>query len=99
MFNDGIKLQGMTLDASLYTEGCTPGYIFLFDMHGVRLGHLTRLSPGRNANPTPWDPCTEYCLVHGQDSFPHQAFHEEGAVRNGTKIYEKIYTSPKTKQY
>lgn len=44
MFNDGIKLLGMTLDASLYTEGCTPGYVFLFDMHGVKLGHLTRLS-------------------------------------------------------
>ena len=44
MFDDGIKLLGMSLDASLYTEGCTPGYVFLFDMRGVRLGHLTRLS-------------------------------------------------------
>ncbi|XP_012272857.1 alpha-tocopherol transfer protein isoform X2 [Orussus abietinus] len=44
MFNDGIKLLLMTLDASLYTEGCSPGYIFLFDMQGVKLGHLTRLS-------------------------------------------------------
>ncbi|KAK0087290.1 hypothetical protein PV325_001327 [Microctonus aethiopoides] len=42
--NDGIKLLQMSLDGSLYTEGCTPGYIFLFDMQGVRLGHLTRLS-------------------------------------------------------
>lgn len=46
MFNDGIKLLGMTVDASLYEEGCTPGYIFLFDMAGVRLTHLTRLSIG-----------------------------------------------------
>lgn len=44
MFNDGIKLLGMTLDASLYSEGCTPGYVFLFDMRGVKLAHLTRLS-------------------------------------------------------
>lgn len=44
MFNDGIKLLLMSLDASLYTDGCSPGYIFLFDMHNVRLGHLTRLS-------------------------------------------------------
>ncbi|XP_012252557.1 alpha-tocopherol transfer protein-like [Athalia rosae] len=44
MFNDGIKLLGMTTDASLYSEGCSPGYIFLFDMRGVKLGHLTRLS-------------------------------------------------------
>lgn len=34
----------MSVDASLYYEGCAPGYIFLFDMTGVRLGHLTRLS-------------------------------------------------------
>lgn len=44
MFNDGIKLFLMSIDADLYTEGCSPGYIFLFDMHNVRLGHLTRLS-------------------------------------------------------
>ncbi|XP_011256049.1 alpha-tocopherol transfer protein-like [Camponotus floridanus] len=44
MFNDGIKLLLMSIDADLYTEGCSPGYIFLFDMHNVRLGHLTRLS-------------------------------------------------------
>lgn len=43
-FNDGIKLLGMTLDASLYSEGCSPGYVFLFDMRGVKLAHLTRLS-------------------------------------------------------
>lgn len=44
MFNDGIKLLLMTMDASLYTEGCMPGYIFLFDMNGVSMGHLMRLS-------------------------------------------------------
>ncbi|XP_025161278.1 alpha-tocopherol transfer protein-like isoform X2 [Harpegnathos saltator] len=44
MFNDGIKLLLMSIDADLYTEGCSPGYVFLFDMHGVGLGHLTRLS-------------------------------------------------------
>ncbi|KAG8039898.1 hypothetical protein G9C98_000627 [Cotesia typhae] len=44
MFNDGIKLLQMSVDGSLYYEGCTPGYIFLFDMQGVGLGHLTRLS-------------------------------------------------------
>ncbi|XP_072747414.1 alpha-tocopherol transfer protein-like isoform X2 [Anoplolepis gracilipes] len=32
MFNDGIKLLLMSTEASLYTEGCSPGYIFLFDM-------------------------------------------------------------------
>ncbi|XP_066583297.1 alpha-tocopherol transfer protein-like [Prorops nasuta] len=46
MFNDGIKLLLMTVDASLYENGCCPGHIFLFDMRGVRLGHLTRLSIG-----------------------------------------------------
>lgn len=44
MFDDGIKLLLMSIDASLYTDGCSAGYIFLFDMAGVRLGHLTRLS-------------------------------------------------------
>lgn len=44
MFNDGIKLLLMTLDASLHGNGCTPGYVFLFDMHGAGLRHLTRLS-------------------------------------------------------
>lgn len=44
MFNDGIKLLLMSTEASLYTEGCSPGYIFLFDMENVRLGHLAKLS-------------------------------------------------------
>ncbi|EZA50388.1 alpha-tocopherol transfer protein-like isoform X2 [Ooceraea biroi] len=44
MLNDGIKLLLMSVDGSLNTNGCSPGYIFLFDMQGVGLGHLTRLS-------------------------------------------------------
>ncbi|XP_024870210.1 alpha-tocopherol transfer protein-like isoform X1 [Temnothorax curvispinosus] len=44
VFNDGVKLLMMSVDASLYRNGCSAGYIFLFDMAGVRLGHLTRLS-------------------------------------------------------
>lgn len=43
MYNDSIKLLIMSIDASLYTDGCSEGYIYLFDMTGVRLGHLTRL--------------------------------------------------------
>lgn len=46
MLNDAIKLLLMTIDASLYTNGCSPGYVFLFDMQGVRLGHLMRVSIG-----------------------------------------------------
>ncbi|XP_073948034.1 alpha-tocopherol transfer protein-like isoform X2 [Choristoneura fumiferana] len=38
------KLLFMTVDACLNKRGPTPGYIFLFDMRGVRLGHLTRVS-------------------------------------------------------
>ncbi|XP_015187139.1 PREDICTED: alpha-tocopherol transfer protein-like [Polistes dominula] len=41
---DALKLLMMTVDATLYTEGCEPGYIFLFDMTGVSLGHLSTLS-------------------------------------------------------
>ncbi|XP_011646402.1 alpha-tocopherol transfer protein-like [Pogonomyrmex barbatus] len=44
VFNDGVKLLLMSIDASLYTDGCSPGYIFLFDMDGIRLGHLTKLT-------------------------------------------------------
>ncbi|XP_022187145.1 alpha-tocopherol transfer protein-like isoform X4 [Nilaparvata lugens] len=43
-FNDGVKVLSMAIDACLSVEGTVPGYIFLFDMKGVRLGHLTRLS-------------------------------------------------------
>ncbi|XP_020288423.1 alpha-tocopherol transfer protein-like [Pseudomyrmex gracilis] len=44
MFNDSIKAFLMSIDADLYSEGCSPGYIFLFDMQGSRIGHLSRLS-------------------------------------------------------
>ncbi|KPI99047.1 PREDICTED: alpha-tocopherol transfer protein-like [Papilio xuthus] len=39
----GVKLLFMTVDACLYKRGPQPGYIFLFDMRGVKLGHLTRV--------------------------------------------------------
>lgn len=44
VFNDGVKLLTMALEACFKVDGTCPGYIFLFDMRGVRLGHLTRLS-------------------------------------------------------
>jgi len=44
VFNDGVKLLSMAIDACLQAEGTVPGYVFLFDMKGVRLGHVTRLS-------------------------------------------------------
>ncbi|XP_015369969.1 PREDICTED: alpha-tocopherol transfer protein-like [Diuraphis noxia] len=44
VFNDGVKLLIMAMDACFKVDGTCPGYIFLFDMRGVRLGHLTRLS-------------------------------------------------------
>jgi len=44
MLNDGIKLLLMSIDGSLNMNGCSSGYIFLFDMHGAGIGHLTRLS-------------------------------------------------------
>lgn len=44
VFNDGVKLLVMAMDACFKVDGTCPGYIFLFDMRGVRLGHLTRLS-------------------------------------------------------
>jgi len=44
MFNDAIKLLLMSIDASLYTNGCSAGYVFLFDQHNMRLSHLTKLS-------------------------------------------------------
>ncbi|XP_021205419.1 alpha-tocopherol transfer protein-like isoform X1 [Bombyx mori] len=40
----GVKLLFMTLDACLYKRGPSPGFIFLFDMRGVRFGHITRIS-------------------------------------------------------
>ena len=46
VFADGVKLLTMTMEAVQVTEGAIPGYLILFDMTGVRLGHLTRLSIG-----------------------------------------------------
>ncbi|XP_058790241.1 alpha-tocopherol transfer protein-like [Phymastichus coffea] len=44
MFSDSVKLLMMTMDASLYEHGCVPGHVFLFDMKGVKITHLMRLS-------------------------------------------------------
>jgi hypothetical protein len=44
LFSDAVKLLLMTIDASLYNVGCVNGHIFLFDMRGVKITHLTRLS-------------------------------------------------------
>jgi hypothetical protein len=44
VFNDGVKLLVMAMDACFKVDGTCPGFIFLFDMRGVRLGHLTRLN-------------------------------------------------------
>uniref|UniRef100_A0A8D8X432 Alpha-tocopherol transfer protein-like n=1 Tax=Cacopsylla melanoneura TaxID=428564 RepID=A0A8D8X432_9HEMI len=46
VFQDSVKLLSMSVDACLHVEGTVPGYIFLFDMAGVRLGHLLRLNLG-----------------------------------------------------
>lgn len=43
-FEPGCKLLFMTVDACLSKRGPQPGHIFLFDMQGVKLGHLTRVS-------------------------------------------------------
>ncbi|XP_045770008.1 alpha-tocopherol transfer protein-like isoform X2 [Maniola jurtina] len=40
----GCKILFMTVDACLSKRGPQPGHIFLFDMQGVKLGHLTRVS-------------------------------------------------------
>lgn len=44
VFTDGVKCLAMCIDACLHVEGTVPGYVFLFDMKGVKLTHLTRLS-------------------------------------------------------
>ncbi|KAL1453849.1 hypothetical protein WDU94_010159 [Cyamophila willieti] len=46
VFQDSVKILSMSIDACLHVEGTVPGYIFLFDMAGVRLGHLLRLNLG-----------------------------------------------------
>ncbi|XP_050353715.1 alpha-tocopherol transfer protein-like isoform X1 [Nymphalis io] len=43
-FEPGCKLLFMTVDSCLSKRGPQPGHIFVFDMRGVRLGHLTRVS-------------------------------------------------------
>ncbi|KAI5695673.1 hypothetical protein M8J75_001756 [Diaphorina citri] len=47
VFQDSVRLLAMSIDACLHVEGTVPGYIFLFDMAGVRLGHVLRLSVGQ----------------------------------------------------
>ncbi|XP_018301137.1 alpha-tocopherol transfer protein [Mycetomoellerius zeteki] len=42
IFNDDIKLQLMCIEASLYMNGCSEGYIILFDMIKTQFGHLFR---------------------------------------------------------
>lgn len=44
VFVDGVKLLAMAIDACNFVEGTLPGYVFLFDMKGVKLAHLTRLN-------------------------------------------------------
>ncbi|XP_047032668.1 alpha-tocopherol transfer protein-like [Helicoverpa zea] len=40
----GCKLLFMTVDLCLTKRGPQPGYMFLFDMRGVKFGHLTKVS-------------------------------------------------------
>ncbi|CAG5047144.1 unnamed protein product [Parnassius apollo] len=42
-FEAGVKLLFMTVDACLHKRGPQPGYVFLFDMRGVKIGHITRV--------------------------------------------------------
>ncbi|XP_059054782.1 alpha-tocopherol transfer protein-like [Achroia grisella] len=42
-FELGCRLLFMTIDSCLTKRGPSPGIIFLFDMRGVKLGHLTRV--------------------------------------------------------
>lgn len=46
VFADGVKVLNMTMESARYTSGPAKGYYILFDMTGVRLGHLTRLNLG-----------------------------------------------------
>ncbi|CAG9791242.1 unnamed protein product [Diatraea saccharalis] len=41
-FDLGVKLLFMTIDMYLSKRGPQPGLMFLFDMRGVKLGHITR---------------------------------------------------------
>ncbi|XP_050671259.1 alpha-tocopherol transfer protein-like isoform X2 [Leptidea sinapis] len=42
-FEAGCRILFMTVDACLHKRGPNPGFIFLFDMAGVKLGHITRV--------------------------------------------------------
>lgn len=44
MLDDAIKLLFMVVDSHLKDKGLLPGLIFLFDMTGTSLGHLTRIN-------------------------------------------------------
>ncbi|KYN21598.1 PREDICTED: alpha-tocopherol transfer protein-like [Trachymyrmex cornetzi] len=44
IFNDSLKLLFMSYDVSLYTNGCSEGYILLVDMAKTQFGHLIKLS-------------------------------------------------------
>lgn len=46
VFADGVKVLNMTMEAARCTTGPQRGYYILFDMTGVKLGHLTRLNLG-----------------------------------------------------
>ncbi|XP_015513350.1 uncharacterized protein LOC107219599 [Neodiprion lecontei] len=41
---DAIKLLCMVLELWLFTEGTVPGHVVIFDMTGVTMGHLVRIS-------------------------------------------------------
>ncbi|XP_022120743.1 alpha-tocopherol transfer protein-like [Pieris rapae] len=43
IFESAAKMLFMTVDACLYKRGPQPGHIFVFDMRGVKLGHITRV--------------------------------------------------------
>ncbi|XP_046979458.1 alpha-tocopherol transfer protein-like [Schistocerca americana] len=43
-FSDSVKLIYMTIDACNHLDGALPGYIIMFDMVGVKLGHIARVN-------------------------------------------------------
>lgn len=44
ILDDAIKMLFMVIDSHLHNKGMTAGMVFLFDMQGVTLGHLTRIN-------------------------------------------------------
>ncbi|XP_052129781.1 alpha-tocopherol transfer protein-like isoform X1 [Frankliniella occidentalis] len=46
VFADGVKVLNMTMESARCLTGPAKGYFILFDMTGVKLGHLTRLNLG-----------------------------------------------------